>query len=76
MNNELEKELNPAQFLRIKRDYIVNRKAIASYAHWENGKYSIRLATPQPQTIVVPRNRMQELREWLQHQDSHSLETI
>ena len=33
--NDLETELNPAQFFRIKRDYIVNRQAIVSYTHWE-----------------------------------------
>ncbi|GAB4008366.1 hypothetical protein GCM10028808_14300 [Spirosoma migulaei] len=74
--NELETELNPAQFLRIKRDYIVNRQAIAGYAHWENGKYSIRLNTPIPYTVSVPRSRMQELREWLQYADSRLFETV
>ncbi|WP_240543575.1 LytTR family DNA-binding domain-containing protein [Spirosoma foliorum] len=74
--NELEAELNPAHFLRIKRDYIVNRQAIESYTHWENGKYSIRLNTPKPHTIVIPRTRMQELREWLQQEDLQPLETV
>ncbi|GAB4049112.1 LytTR family DNA-binding domain-containing protein [Spirosoma litoris] len=74
--NELEAELNPAHFLRIKRDYIVNRQAIESYTHWENGKYSIRLNTPKPHTIVIPRTRMQELREWLQQEDLQPFETV
>lgn len=72
--NELETELNPTQFLRIKRDYIINRESILSYAHWENGKYSIRLNTPIPYTISVPRARMQELREWLQVRDASKSE--
>lgn len=64
--NDLEAELEPAQFFRIKRDYIVNRQAVLSYAYWENGKYIVRLNTPDRYEIIVPRARMQEFREWLQ----------
>ncbi|WP_461082092.1 LytTR family DNA-binding domain-containing protein [Spirosoma flavus] len=64
--NELETELDPNQFFRIKRDYIVNRDAVLNYAYWENGKYIVRLNTPTRYEIVVPRARMQEFREWLQ----------
>lgn len=64
--NELETELDPNLFFRIKRDYIVNRQAVLNYAYWENGKYIVRLNTPDRHEIVVPRARMQEFREWLQ----------
>lgn len=64
--NELDTELDPNQFFRIKRDYIVNRQAVMNYAYWENGKYIVRLNTPDKYEIVVPRARMQEFREWLQ----------
>ncbi|UFH56229.1 LytTR family DNA-binding domain-containing protein [Spirosoma sp. KNUC1025] len=64
--NELETELDPTQFFRIKRDYIVNRQAVLNYAYWENGKYIVRLNTPDQYNIVVPRARMHEFREWLQ----------
>ena len=64
--NELEAELDPGQFFRVKRDYIVNRHAVLNYAYWENGKYIVRLNTPDRHEIVVPRARMQIFREWLQ----------
>jgi hypothetical protein len=64
--NDLEAELDPSQFFRIKRDYIVNRQAVLNYAYWENGKYIVRLNTPERYEIIVPRARMQEFREWLQ----------
>ncbi len=64
--NELETELDPTQFFRIKRDYIVNRQAVLNYAYWENGKYIVRLNTPEGHDIIVPRARMHEFREWLQ----------
>ncbi|GAB2529539.1 LytTR family DNA-binding domain-containing protein [Spirosoma aerophilum] len=64
--NDLEAELDPSQFFRIKRDYIVNRQAVLNYAYWENGKYIVRVNTPEGHDIIVPRARMQEFREWLQ----------
>lgn len=64
--NDLETELDPSRFFRIKRDYIVNRHAVQNYAYWENGKYIVRLNTPDRYEIVVPRARMQIFREWLQ----------
>ena len=64
--NELEAELDPTQFFRIKRDYIVNRQAVLHYSYWENGKYIVTLNNPGRYEIIVPRVRMQEFREWLQ----------
>lgn len=64
--NELDKELDPGVFFRIKRDYIINRQAVQSFSYWENGKYIVRLNTPDGYEIVVPRNRMNEFKEWLQ----------
>ncbi|WP_338872528.1 LytTR family DNA-binding domain-containing protein [Spirosoma sp. SC4-14] len=69
--NELDTDLDPNRFFRIKRDYIVNRQAVLNYAYWENGKYIVRLNTPDRHEIVVPRARMQEFREWLQGSTSN-----
>lgn len=72
--NELEAELDPTQFFRIKRDYIINRQAVLNYAYWENGKYIVRLNTLDQHKIIVPRVRMQEFREWLQGRHSGTSE--
>ncbi len=68
--NELDTELDPTQFFRIKRDYIVNRQAILHYSYWENGKYIVNLNTPDQHEIIVPRVRMHEFKEWLQGRDA------
>ena len=68
--SDLEKELEPNTFFRIKREYIVNRQAVLNYAYWQNGKYIVRLNTPDRYEMVIPRARMPEFREWLQ--DGHS----
>ncbi|WP_461093344.1 LytTR family DNA-binding domain-containing protein [Spirosoma gilvum] len=63
--NELEEELDPAQFFRIKRDYIVNRQAVLHYSYLENGKYIVTLNNPTHYEIIIPRVRFQEFVEWL-----------
>ena len=73
--NELETELDPTQYFRIKRDYIVNRQAVLHYSYWENGKYIVTLNTPDQHKIIVPRVRMHEFREWLQGRDAGKPET-
>lgn len=74
--NELENELDPTQFFRIKRDYIVNRQAVLHYSYWENGKYIVTLNTPDHHEIIVPRVRMHEFREWLQGRDASNPEPV
>lgn len=63
--NDLESELDPKIFFRIKRDYIVNRFFVLNYTYWENGKYIVRIDSPNHHEIIVPRARMQEFTEWL-----------
>jgi two-component system, LytTR family, response regulator len=63
--NELEAELDPYQFFRIKRDCIVNRDFVIDYAYWEKGKYILRLNTPCHHELTMPKARMQEFRSWL-----------
>lgn len=63
--NDLETELSPRQFFRVNRGYILNRTSVQSYAHWEKGKYIIRLNVFTSEEIILPRARLQEFREWL-----------
>ncbi|WP_221622267.1 LytTR family DNA-binding domain-containing protein [Larkinella rosea] len=63
--NELEQELNPELFFRTKRNCIINLSFVASYAYWENGKYSIRMQTPNNDETDMPRARLQEFKNRL-----------
>lgn len=64
--NELETELDPAQFFRANRGVILNRRTVQGYAYWEKGKYIIHLDQPGDQTeITLPRARLQEFKDWL-----------
>ena len=63
--NELEAELNPELFFRTKRNCIINLSFVASYAYWENGKYSIRMQTPNNDETDMPRARLQDFKNRL-----------
>lgn len=63
--NELEAELNPEAFFRTKRNCIINLNFVASYAYWENGKYIIRMQTPNNDETDMPRARLQDFKNRL-----------
>ncbi|GAB3930485.1 LytTR family DNA-binding domain-containing protein [Larkinella terrae] len=63
--NELEAELNPEMFFRTKRNCIINLSFVASYSYWENGKYSIRMQTPNNDETDMPRARLQDFKNRL-----------
>lgn len=63
--NELEAELNPELFFRTKRNCIINLSFVASYSYWENGKYSIRMQTPNNDETDMPRARLQDFKKKL-----------
>ncbi|WP_460670385.1 LytTR family DNA-binding domain-containing protein [Larkinella ripae] len=63
--NELETELNPELFFRTKRNCIINLSLVTSYAYWENGKYIIRMQTPNNDEMDMPRARLQDFKNRL-----------
>ncbi|MGV3558434.1 LytTR family DNA-binding domain-containing protein [Larkinella arboricola] len=63
--NELAAELNPDMFFRTKRNCIINLSFVISYSHWENGKYIIRMRTPNNDETDMPRARLQEFKNRL-----------
>ncbi|MFC5412563.1 LytTR family DNA-binding domain-containing protein [Larkinella bovis] len=63
--DKLEAELSPELFFRTKRNCIINLSFVASYSYWENGKYSIRMQTPNNDETDMPRARLQEFKNRL-----------
>lgn len=64
--NELEAELNPLMFFRVRRDCIVNLSFVDSYSYWEKGKYIIRLRTPRSNEVEMPRARLHDFKSKLE----------
>jgi len=67
MDNSLEDlytQLDPAQFFRANRQYIVSHKAIKDISVWFGSKVSINLFITVPEKIIVSKARVAEFKTW------------
>lgn len=62
---ELTSILDPKQFFRANRQYIVNRKFIKEAAVWFNGKLVIKMSIDSADRIEVSKARVTEFKYWL-----------
>lgn len=61
---ELMKHLNPDEFFRVNRQYIVPHKAIRDLTVWFGGKLSVNLTVSTPERIIVSKARASEFKAW------------
>jgi len=57
-------QLNPSQFFRANRQYIVSHKAIKDLSTWFGSKLSINLNITVPDKIIVSKARVSEFKTW------------
>ena len=62
--DEISRQLNPASFFRINRQYIVSHKAINDISFWFGRKLSVNLVLPTPDKVIVSRARIAEFKNW------------
>lgn len=63
--DELELVLNPANFYRVNRQYIVNANSIVKIENFFNGKLVLQLNPTAPHEIVVSRARATSFKNWM-----------
>lgn len=61
---DLGNQLNPTQFFRANRQYIVSHKAIKDISIWFGSKISINLYVSVPEKIIVSKARVSEFKAW------------
>lgn len=64
--DQLETLLNPKQFFRISRKYIVNIEAIQDIIAYSNTRLKLILKRSAGDDIIVSRSRIREFKEWLE----------
>ncbi|RHJ87797.1 LytTR family DNA-binding domain-containing protein [Parabacteroides sp. AM08-6] len=62
--DELSECLNPVQFFRVNRQYLIARKAIADIDLWFNGRLSLNLKVSVAEKILVSKARVPEFKDW------------
>ena len=61
---ELMKHLDPGQFFRVNRQYIVAHRAIRDLSVWFGGKLSVNLSVPTEERVIVSKARASEFKAW------------
>jgi len=62
--DEISGLLNPDQFFRANRQYIISRKAIKDIDLWFNQRLSLNLKVSTPEKIIISKARISEFKSW------------
>jgi DNA-binding LytR/AlgR family response regulator len=62
---QLEDMINPQEFFRVNRKYMVKAGAIQDIIHYTNSRLRLVLKGSQDADIIVARERVQQFKEWL-----------
>lgn len=63
--DEIMAQLDPHEFYRANRQYIIARPAIKDISMWFGSKLAINLNVPTPERIYVSKARVREFKTWL-----------
>lgn len=62
--DEICSNINPIQFFRVNRQYIIARKAIKELIAWFTGRLVVNLIIPTEEKIIISRQKVTEFKEW------------
>jgi two-component system LytT family response regulator len=62
--DELTDMLNPADFFRANRQFIINRSSIKDIDFWFNSRLSVNLKVTVPEKILISKVRVPEFKSW------------
>jgi two-component system response regulator LytT len=62
---QLERQLDPDQFFRANRQFIVNRKEITEVDFYFNGRLSVKIKPQPPESIIISKARVPEFKAWM-----------
>jgi len=62
---EVSEMLDPRDFFRVNRKYLIRSSAIQDIIHYTNSRLKVVIRGSQDQDIIVARERVQEFRDWL-----------
>ena len=62
--DELAEQLNPRQFFRANRQYIVAHKAVTGVSLWFGGRMVLQLTPPTDEKVLISKARVPAFREW------------
>jgi DNA-binding LytR/AlgR family response regulator len=64
--DDLQQQLDPEQFFRANRQFIVSRQAILDMALHFNGRLLINLKVPTPEAVFISKERVSAYKRWFE----------
>lgn len=61
----MQQQLDPRDFYRANRQYIIARRAVRDISHWFKSKLRVNLVLTPPEDIVVPNTSAADFKQWL-----------
>ena len=58
--------LNPADFIRANRQFIINREGVKDISVWFDGRLRVNMKTEVPEPIYISKNRASEFKQWME----------
>ena len=62
--DDMQRQVDPSEFFRANRQYIISRRAIKDVSLWFDSKLSVNLVVEIPEKMIVSRVRAAEFKEW------------
>lgn len=69
LRNQLEQintTLNPADFIRANRQFIINRESVHDISVWFDGRLRVNMKVEVPEPIYISKNRASEFKLWME----------
>lgn len=58
--------LNPADFIRANRQFIINREGVKDISVWFDGRLRVNMKVEVPEPVYISKNRASEFRQWME----------
>jgi DNA-binding LytR/AlgR family response regulator len=65
--DQLEDLLDPAQFFRINRKFIVSFSAISDIISYSKSRLKVKLNSNESDDLIVSREKVQDFKKWLEN---------
>jgi two-component system LytT family response regulator len=62
--DDIMNQLNPDDFFRANRQFIVSRKAIKDLTIWFGNKLSLNMSVKVPEKIIISKAKVSEFKNW------------
>lgn len=62
--DELAEQLNPRQFFRANRQYIIAHKAVTGVSLWFGGRMVLQLTPPTEEKVIISKARVSAFKDW------------